>query len=412
MHVHPQCSECEVRGGGVLIPESACTLKRFHTALVFEDGALPAAALKKLPAGDDTVRMAEIAQMPARRRLSGAAYWIMLKRVVVVAGSINAAWVVLYALLGSLPLTLLSVGSIALYAAAGWLLERRRNLLAVMLIWFEAIGHTVVGSLLLGWDSGFHYFLMMLSIPLLVIGTPPRRALPLTGAVLVAYAALYAVCAWLGPLRPLPPLQAGIAMWVNIVLVFGMFYAMAAYYRMRVVDAERRLLQMATIDPLTGLANRAQFHTRAAVELGRMKRSGEPITLVLADVDFFKRINDEFGHDAGDQVLVRLARLLREGLRDCDVLARWGGEEFLALLPACDGVGAHEVAERLRQAVAALQIDIGGRVFNVTMSFGIAEVAEDRELLVATTRADRALYRSKHEGRNRVTVDTELAEAA
>jgi diguanylate cyclase (GGDEF)-like protein len=350
--------------------------------------------------------------MQPRRRLSGAAYWTMLKRVVVIAGGINVGWVVLYAALGSLPLVLVSVVSVALYAASRWLLEQRRNTLASALIWIEAVGHTVIGSLLLGWDSGFHYFLMMLAVPILVIGTPPRRALPLACAVLVAYAALYALCTWLGPLRPLPPLQTGIAMWVNIVLVFGMFYAVAAYYRVRVVDAERQLLQMATVDPLTGLANRTQFQTRAAAELSRMKRSGEPITLMLADVDFFKRINDEFGHDAGDKVLVRLATLLREGLRDCDVLARWGGEEFLALLPACDSQGAYEVAERLRQAVAAVHIEIGGRALNVTMSFGIAEVDGDQDLLAATTRADRALYRSKHEGRNRVTVNTELEAAA
>lgn len=350
--------------------------------------------------------MAEQTLMPPRRRLSGAAYWIMLKRVVVIAAGINVAWVLMYALLGSLPLMMLSVVSVALYAASRWLLEQRRNLLAATLIWTEAIGHAVVGSLLLGWDSGFHYFLMMVSIPLLVIGTPPRRALPLTIAVLIAYAVLYAVCAWLGPLRPLPPLQAAIAMWVNIVLVFGMFYAMAAYYRLRVVSAERQLLQMATMDPLTGLANRTQFHARAAAELGRMQRSGEAVSLMLADVDFFKRINDEFGHDAGDTVLVRLAATLRKGLRDCDVLARWGGEEFLALLPACDSRGAYEVAERLRQDVAAMGIEVGGRELSVTMSFGIAQVDADHDLLSATTQADRALYRSKHEGRNRVAVDT------
>jgi diguanylate cyclase (GGDEF)-like protein len=143
-----------------------------------------------------------------------------------------------------------------------------------------------------------------------------------------------------------------------------------------------------------------------------MQRSGEPVALVLADVDFFKRINDEFGHDAGDKVLVRLAAMLREGLRDCDVLARWGGEEFLALLPACDSRSAYEVAERLRLAVAAAQIEIGGRALSVTMSFGIAEVDRDHDLLSATTRADRALYRSKHEGRNRVTVDAERAVVA
>ena len=129
---------------------------------------------------------------------------------------------------------------------------------------------------------------------------------------------------------------------------------------------------------------------------------------MLADVDFFKQVNDKFGHEAGDKVLVRLAELMRGTLRDVDVLARWGGEEFLALLPASDSAQAAQVAERLRQAVAAVQIDIGGRCIQVTMSFGIAEVGDLHDLQPATVRADQALYSSKRQGRNCVSCATAI----
>ena len=131
---------------------------------------------------------------------------------------------------------------------------------------------------------------------------------------------------------------------------------------------------------------------------------------MLADVDFFKRINDQFGHDAGDKVLVRLAELMRRELGDQDVLARWGGEEFLALLPQRDAQQARGVAERVREAVASVQIDVGGQLVHVTMSFGLTEVGDDGDLQQATLRADQALYRSKDLGRNRVTLADEVAQ--
>ena len=337
------------------------------------------------------------------RRLSGAAYWDMLKRTVVVAGAVNVLWLLLYGALGAPLLAMLSLVGVASYALAHWALERRRNRLAAALIWAEVLGHATIGSLLVGWDSGFHYFLMLF-IPALVVGTPARLAMPLIAVLLAVYAALHTACNALGPLQPLGPWALATVHWVNVASVFFIFYAVAAFYRWRIVRAERELLRIATVDPLTGLANRSQFHLRAEIEVARSKRQPSPMALVLADVDHFKRINDECGHDAGDQVLVRLADLMRQVLRDGDVLARWGGEEFLALLPGCDISQAHALAERLRRAVAAVPIEAGGRMLNVTMSFGIAGLDGGLDVESAIQRADRALYRSKHAGRNRATV--------
>lgn len=326
----------------------------------------------------------------------------MMRRIVVIAGCIDAVWIPMYAGLGAPFLAALNLVGVALYAGAYALLGRRRNTLAVSLVWLEVLLHSALGSLLIGWDSGFHYFLLMF-IPAIVVGAERRWAVPMVCALLAFYLGLHAVCQALGPLSPLQPWALQLAQAVNVVIIFGMFYAMAAFYRAMVIKAERRLLAAATTDPLTGLANRSQFQLRALTELSHGRRRGEPTTLVLADVDFFKRINDEFGHEAGDKVLVRLAALMRESLREVDVLARWGGEEFLALLPSIDSAAAGQVAERLRQAVAAVHIDIGGRTVQVTMSFGIAEVADPVDLKPATVRADLALYRSKREGRNRVS---------
>jgi diguanylate cyclase (GGDEF)-like protein len=337
-----------------------------------------------------------------RSRLAGGAYWAMMKRIVVVAGCINAAWILMYAAVGAPFLAALSGVSVLAYAISYSLIVQRRNTAAAVLVWAEVMLHAALGSLLIGWGSGFHYFLLIF-IPALVVGSSRRWAVPLVGLLLTFYLGLYAACQALGPLSPLPSWALQLAHGVNVLLVFGMFYAMAAFYRATVIKAERRLLAAATTDPLTGLANRAAFHLRAQSELAQGRRRGEPVSLMLADVDFFKRINDEFGHEAGDLVLLRLAELMRQTLREVDVLARWGGEEFLALLPSADTSQAADVAERLRQAVAAVHIDIGGRTVQVTMSFGIAQVHAHHDLQSATQSADQALYSSKRSGRNRVS---------
>ncbi len=338
--------------------------------------------------------------------MAGGAYWAMMKRIVIAAAVIDVAGIVLFVSLGSPFLAAVNVASVVLYVVAWHLLQRRHNRIAVALIWLEVLVHSAAASLLIGWSSGFHYFLLMF-IPAIVVGAPRRWALPMVGVLLLFYGGLHTVCQALGPLRPLQPWALAVAHGVNVVQIFWLFYAMTAYYRSTVLQAERRLLAAATTDPLTGLDNRSQFHARAATELAQCKRRGEPATLLLADVDFFKRINDEHGHDAGDKVLVRLAALMREDLREGDVLARWGGEEFLALLPSANSTGAAVVAERIRQAVAALRIDIGGQALQVTMSFGLASVSGLDELQQAIGRADQALYRSKHEGRDRVSTAPE-----
>jgi diguanylate cyclase (GGDEF)-like protein len=173
------------------------------------------------------------------------------------------------------------------------------------------------------------------------------------------------------------------------------------------------LVQLQAItDELTGLANRRRFIEALGLELKRAERFGSPLALVLADLDNFKLINDQFGHATGDRVLTALAGVLRHSLREVDVPARIGGEEFAVLLPETDPAGAHDLAERLRAEVSSVEL-LGpdGEPLVVTASFGVAThpPAESGDALLSI--ADAALYRAKRQGKNRVVVGDE-AEAA
>jgi diguanylate cyclase (GGDEF)-like protein len=164
--------------------------------------------------------------------------------------------------------------------------------------------------------------------------------------------------------------------------------------------------RQAVVDGLTGLANRRRCEGSLATEIARAKRLGTPFTLVLADLDDFKAVNDRNGHVVGDDVLRGFASVLRATVRDTDLAGRWGGEEFLLLLPGTDAAGGVELADRVRTALAERTfLGRGGAIVTVTCSFGVAEhrVGEDERELIAS--ADRALYRAKREGKNRVELD-------
>jgi diguanylate cyclase (GGDEF)-like protein len=159
-----------------------------------------------------------------------------------------------------------------------------------------------------------------------------------------------------------------------------------------------RLTVESRIDPLTGLLNRRGLEERFAVELARAKRDQRSLSVVAVDVDHFKRVNDEHGHQAGDRALVWLASMLCEHTRGADIVARVGGEEFVIVLPGADGPSTLELAERLRAAIAD-----GDAEIPFTISAGVASALAPSTAHTLLGAADRALYAAKHAGRNRVS---------
>jgi len=175
-----------------------------------------------------------------------------------------------------------------------------------------------------------------------------------------------------------------------------------SYITVKRREAEGRAREMAKradTDALTGVLNRMGFNDAMSRELSRARRYNQALSVAIADIDHFKKVNDEFGHPVGDQVLVRTAKLLSSCVRESDTVARWGGEEFAVIAPMTTEEGAASLAEKLRSIMAATHL---GPKEAVTASFGVAELGPDDTVETLLQRADAALYRAKQSGRNQV----------
>jgi diguanylate cyclase (GGDEF)-like protein len=203
--------------------------------------------------------------------------------------------------------------------------------------------------------------------------------------------------------------RLGLLFFASSVLLALLIARLVGGLRRQVAAAEARIRELAITDELTRLANRRHASERLVAEGAEAARHGRALSVALLDVDHFKAVNDSRGHDAGDAVLRAIARACEGVLRDSDLLARWGGEEFLAVFPETDGAAARGIAERLRLAVQTLRVETGrGEPLSVTVSAGLATwvpaapgvARPDGEALLR--QADEALYRAKTAGRNRV----------
>ena len=157
----------------------------------------------------------------------------------------------------------------------------------------------------------------------------------------------------------------------------------------------------AMVDPLTGIPNRLAYEERLEQEVARWKRFATPLVLVMWDVDLFKKINDSFGHRAGDKVLRTIARTLESGIRETDFMARYGGEEFVQLMTGSSLEECLPVAEKLREAIKNTGFHFRDQSVTITASCGLAEIRDGDSVEQWFERADKALYKAKQEGRNR-----------
>jgi diguanylate cyclase (GGDEF)-like protein len=187
------------------------------------------------------------------------------------------------------------------------------------------------------------------------------------------------------------------------ILIEATLLALALASQMREYqEARHQAEQLAYTDALTGLPNRRGFFGTAPEVWAAARHDALPLTVVMLDLDHFKAVNDEHGHAAGDLVLAGVAKLLRQTCRGRDLPARWGGEEFVLLLPHTDLEQARALAERLRLSIEATSFMIGTHRLALTASLGVAELHGESSLDDLIAEADECLYRAKNEGRNRV----------
>jgi len=184
--------------------------------------------------------------------------------------------------------------------------------------------------------------------------------------------------------------------------------ALCAEVAVAVENARLRteLRHAASTDPLTGLLNRNEFHQRLVTEVKRAERHGHPLSLVLLDIDDFKACNDTCGHAAGDQVLRTLATVIKDSIRAEDVAGRYGGDEFMILLPHTDDRGAHAVADALRKRFNERLFTTDGAIYKVTLSAGVAAQGREPSATLIMRKADRALFQAKQAGKNQVSLWT------
>ncbi len=251
----------------------------------------------------------------------------------------------------------------------------------------------------------------------LLHNTPPdlRFSYRYTGSLFAAYCLFMLIRAFYILLNPGPhdlytpnfiqsstfllPLLLGIA-WT-----FGFVMLNSERLEVDLKSAQVELQRLATTDFLTGICNNRCFFENGEREIQRARRYGHPLSLLMFDIDHFKRINDTYGHAAGDQVLVAITAACRAFLRDIDVFGRLGGEEFAILLPETDLAGGKTTAERLRSTIAEKGIEAGGARLNVTISVGVSVLSPgDDRIEQVLKRADDAMYDAKRSGRNRTMI--------
>lgn len=202
------------------------------------------------------------------------------------------------------------------------------------------------------------------------------------------------------------------ALYVNILICIAITGLVLFATWLTITRFQRRLEAMATTDRLTGLASRHAYDILMDQAIRDARRFGQPLTIVMLDVDHFKSINDGFGHVAGDRVLCGVANAMRASLRSSDIICRWGGEEFLVALRNCDLANAERIAETIRQTVAQADFTFEGRIIPATVSIGVAKLEPEEDAEGLISRADAALYAAKQAGRNCVRSTLEAPETA
>jgi polar amino acid transport system substrate-binding protein len=171
------------------------------------------------------------------------------------------------------------------------------------------------------------------------------------------------------------------------------------YRHKRLQEYSKLLRKVSITDRLTRVYNRLKIDTELENEYQRYLRNHEPFSIILLDIDHFKRVNDTYGHLVGDEVLKKISKLIQENSRSIDIIGRWGGEEFIIITPHTSRAGAIELAQKLREKIEKSKINPVG---NITASFGVSQIEGNQSIEMLLHRVDNALYEAKENGRNRM----------
>jgi diguanylate cyclase (GGDEF)-like protein len=316
---------------------------------------------------------------------------------------VHLALIPLFYWLGFPGLSLLNIASSILWISAWLVNQHGRYNTAILLMTVEVISHTLLVVPTVGWQAGFQYYLFA-AVPFTLFNNRfEGKAIIFISVALCIEFLLLSVYTSDRPSNPLLS-DALVKLFgrANIVISFTAQGVISYYFRLASIYLEKELEKQAHTDPLTGLYNRRRM-LDFLVQQGKLAESGQTsLSVAFVDIDHFKKINDNHGHETGDQILRAVAEFVKRQLRKGDTLARWGGEEFLLLLPHTDLGGARILAEKICRTVAEHVFQIDGKDYAVTLTIGLCEHRNDYPIEESIKFADIALYRGKQAGRNRV----------
>lgn len=324
-----------------------------------------------------------------------AQFWKHIAPVVKIAFGIHVVLFVLFLILGLRPLWLGNIASIAAYVACLRAIGHKRFQLAGMLMCLEIILHAMLATWVLGWDSNFYFYLFCI-VPILSFSfqTAPLRRRLLSVAILLVALGGFALRHRLGGGYVISPLLLEVFGFTNLFTATALLLHATVLSVRYSLTMQFHQFHSANRDSLTNLYTR-----RRILQQARQLPQSVPVSVVLLDVDHFKLVNDRHGHEQGDRVLQRVAGAINDSVRDTDMAARWGGEEFLLLMLDTPLAEATEVAERIR---ARLSNAPDAQTLPVTATFAVAQLRPGETFRELFSRADQALYLGKQHGRDRV----------
>jgi diguanylate cyclase (GGDEF)-like protein len=329
------------------------------------------------------------------------------------AGVVHALFFIIFQILEITPLAFVNIFSITIYALClkelSTSIKTNDYTLIGWLVYIELMGHAIIASIYVGTYSGFHYYIILLSaVPFLTFSDSKTvKILKVTLIISVFvfleiglenYTPIFVIEeSYLTDLR-----FFNVSAFVSCTIIISLIYAQLTF------EIRQQLEYASTTDQLTGLYNRRLFIHLAEIELSTIQRRSSYLSLILLDVDNFKKINDQYGHKCGDEALTHVADILRQTVRPNDILSRWGGEEFIVLLPNTDIESAALVAERLRLGIATQTFECEGKNYNLTVTLGLTANNDRGETLDdLIEQADHALYLGKAYGKNQYVISNQ-----
>ncbi len=335
-------------------------------------------------------------------REATAQFWQHIVPIVQIAFGIHVVLFILFLLLQLPLLAVANAASILAYVVCLKAIHARRYSFAGMLMSAEIILHAMLASWILGWSSNFYFYLYCL-VPIVAFSFQDRRKLRLllNLTILTVVVGAYVLRRRMGLSSGVAPGLLEVFGIVNVLGATALLLHGTALSVRFTRSMQVSLFHTASRDSLTNL------YTRRRITEGVRQLSGAGTTaIILLDIDHFKQINDRLGHDRGDVILQRVAKAIGASVRATDVASRWGGEEFLVLMPDTQDLAAQAVAERILHNIRESAGKIERVPFTVTATLAVSQIRQGESFESALGRADQALYLGKQQGRNQVLLAT------